>query len=273
MDASSELRVGGLTLAADSELARGVVERRLESRLGVTPVPEVHLAVGVPVLYRSLTLAEARLDSTQLGDVEISGAFRLLEAAGALTHRVWLTPFVKLPTAAVQLDPSGEALPSNLQPGCSSVVPSVGAQYVFEQRSWQVALSGGVMLPFVIRDAPHRGALTSLAAPTSLTAWQPLRVTVGMKWLLEATGDDGSGNSEPNSGGLIGYAAAGVDVDVRGYFSAGAGIDVPLVQALLGEQEPTPIVSLRISGSWDLTRITSSTPASTVIAERTAPWL
>lgn len=90
-----------------------------------------------------------------------------------------------------------------------------------------------------------------------------------MKWVLEATGDDGTGASEPDSGGLIGYASAGIDVDVRERFSAGVSVDVPAVRALLGDQEPTPIVGLRVSGRWDLTRAESSTPV-TMVAQRSS---
>lgn len=269
MEATADVRSGGLTLDADSADAQGVYERRLESKIEVSPIPEVRVGVGVPVLFRTLELSDEVRSANVLGDVELVGRFRLFEARGGAAHHVWLTSFVKFPTAPIQLDLEGDALPSNLQPGCSSVVPSVGAQYVFGQPLWQVVLGGAIALPFAVREAPHRGALTNLVANVVVTPWEALQLSAGMKWLLEATGDDGTGEGEVSSGGLTGYAAVAIDVDVLDHLRAGASLDVPVVEALRGDQSPTPIFGLRVSGRWDVTSPTNAVPA-TVLASNDA---
>jgi hypothetical protein len=252
MEGSAEVRVGGLTIGRGED-ARRILERRLEARLGVRPIPEIVLSVGVPVLVRSFDLEGDESSSVVPGDVEILGNATLVDGGTVIHHHLSLAPIVKLPTAPVEVDAEGVPLESNLQPGCSSIVPIVSALYAFGQPIWTVRFGGGVNLPFPVRDAPHRGALGSLVAEVELRPVPALALRTGSKWLVEATGADAEDEAEEDSGGVTGYLSAGVDIRWEDHLSVGIGVDVPVLKALRGDQDPTPIASLRFGGQWDLT--------------------
>mgnify|MGYP001209361871 CR=1 FL=1 len=260
MEASAEARVGGLTIGRADE-ARGVLERRLEARVGVRPIPELSVSAGVPVLFRSFDLQGEESSSVVAGDVEILGNAILLDDRGALEHHLSLAPIVKLPTAPVENDAQGEPLESNLQPGCSSIVPIVSAFYAFGQTVWTVRFGGGVNIPFPVRNAPHRGALGSIVAEAELRPVSALALRTGSKWLIEATGVGADDRAEESSGGITGYLSAGIDVRWADQLSAGVGVDIPVLKALRGDQDPTPIGSLRIAGQWDVTSPSQPAPS------------
>lgn len=251
MDASVDARVGGLAIGAGSEQAR-IDERRVEARLGVTFVPAVRVWVGVPVLFRSFAREDVDVTSTVLGDVEAGVDATLVDDREGLRERLWIAPLVKFPTAPVAHDPRGEALPSGLQPGCSSVMPALSIFHAFGERFWNVRVFGGLALPFAIRDAPHRGAQVTLGGDFEVRPFPAMTLRLGSRWLLEPSGEGARGETEPDSGGATHYVSAGVDVSIRGQLSAGLGLDAPLGAALRGDQSPSPIVGLRAGGRWEL---------------------
>ncbi|MFO0547468.1 MAG: hypothetical protein U0271_03715 [Polyangiaceae bacterium] len=258
MGTSMEVRAGGLGVGPAD--AMRVDEMRFESGLSFQVLPELELSASVPFLLRSYEFGDDRTGlELVMGDVGISAFARVMErfaphGMATLHHRVWLAPTIKFPTAPAVEDPSGVFLPSNLQPGCSSVVPQIAAVYELGEALWAVRFGGGAAIPFAVRDAPHRGPYATAVVEADLRPVPDLGLRLGWKWLFEATGSDATSESEPDSGGLIGYLSASVDARYGATLYASAGVDVPLVLALRGEQSPTPIVMLRFGGRWDLVR-------------------
>lgn len=258
MDISADIRVGGVALGEDA-----VFERRVESVVGVTPIPELRIWVGMPVLFRTLELRDFEQLTTVPGDLEVAADAQVYRDAEGLHHRLLLSPAVKAPTAPVQRGIDEEALPSGLQPGCSSVVPRIAVSYMFGEGVWSLQSMAALSVPFAVREAPHRGVQAVLASSVVLEPWRSLAFRVGSMWLFEATGSDALGKAEANSGGVTGYASFAMEARWLSNLTASAGLDIPVIQSLRGEQEPTPIGSVRVSGSWDLV---STKPAQPLVA-------
>jgi hypothetical protein len=249
--ATVDARMGGASAADPDGTSVGVLDRRLEGTVAWAPSSTVLLSVGVPVLDRTITANGQSVDQASLGDVE---ARVQVEAWGeryaAVRRRLVLFFGTKAPTAPVQSDASGALLPSVLQPGCSSIVPLLGAAYVVAHAPWSLAASGTLLLPFVVRqDAPHAG--DSLRA-SLIGQWQPLRwlgARAGLLARLDGGGLLADGESDPSSGGFVGYVSADALVNPATDLVLSFGGMVPVVQAWRGEHHEDPI--LAASAAYD----------------------
>jgi hypothetical protein len=156
----------------------------------------------------------------------------------------------KLPTAPLQADATGALLPSVLQPGCSSIVPLLGAAYAMSRAPWSWMATGTVLLPFVVRqDAPHAG--DSLRASV-MGQWQPSRwlgARAGVHGRLDGGGLLAHGDPDPSSGGFVGYVSAEALVSPASDLVLSLGGLVPVVQAWRGEHREGPI--LAASAAYD----------------------
>ena len=272
MELSADARAGGLEVG-DGELATSLSERRIEPRLGLRIVPEFLLSFGLPFLIRTLdSERESAVTTTVLGDAELNGTATLLSAQGSLKHQIFLLPGVKLPTAPVQEDASGAPVWSNLQPGCSSIVPMLAVQYSMSQELWGLRAGAGLNLPFPVREAPHRAALFSTSLEAELQPWEALAIRAGTKWLFEASGASAEGVAESNSGGITAYLATSLAVHWTAYLDASFGLDIPIMTRLRGEQEPSPIASLRFGGRWELAPESAGPPAATFAQSSVGYW-
>ena len=63
---------------------------------------------------------------------------------------------------------------------------------------------------------------------------------------------DATGESDPDSGGVTGYATIAMEARWTSYLRASASVDLPVVRTLSGDQGPTPIGSFRLTGHWDV---------------------
>jgi len=251
MVATADVRVGGTTLGLAGS-ALGVVERRIEGRIGVALLRDLVVSLGMPVLFRSLELRGETSFATVAGDLGLSADATLLDVGTSLRHRLWLSPAVKFPTAPVEQSPAGEVLPSGLQPGCSAIAPEVEVVYAVGDGVVGGRFGGGLGLHVAIREAPHRGTEANLFAEIEVHPARAVGLRAGTRWLFSTTGDDADGNGEPDSGGTLGYATLGVDVTAADAFTVSASLEVPAIRALVGEQAPTPIGALTMSGRWDV---------------------
>jgi hypothetical protein len=104
--------------------------------------------------------------------------------------------------------------------------------------------SGMVLLPFVVRDAaPHSG--DSLRA-SLVGQWQPLRwlgARGGVEGRLDGGGLLADGQSDPSSGGFVGYVSADALVRPATDLVLSLGGMVPVVQAWRGEHHEGPILA------------------------------
>jgi hypothetical protein len=211
----------------------------------------VLLSLAVPLLDRTIASGGQEVDRASLGDVEARVQIEAwADRYASVRRRLVLFVGTKVPTAPLQADASGALLPSVLQPGCSSIVPLLGAAYIASHAPWSWMASGTLLLPFVVRDAaPHAG--DSLRA--SLTGqWQPLRwlgTRGGVSGRLDGGGLLADGESDPSSGGFVGYVSADALVSPASDLVLSLGGMVPVLQAWRGEHHEEPI--LAASAAYD----------------------
>jgi hypothetical protein len=249
--ATIDARMGGASAADPDGTSVDVVDRRVEGTVAWAPSPTVLMSLSVPALERTIAANGQDVERTSLGDVE--ARVQLLAWAdeyGRFRRRFVVFGGTKLPTAPVQVDPSGALLPSVLQPGCSSIVPLLGVAYTMSRAPWSWMAGGTVLLPFVVRQAaPHSG--DSLRA-SLIGQWQPIRwlgARAGLQARLDGGGLLADGEPDPSSGGLVGYASADVLVSPATDLVLSVGGMVPVVQAWRGEHHEEPI--LAASAAYD----------------------
>jgi hypothetical protein len=166
--------------------------------------------------------------------------------AGDLVQRFGVFAALKLPTAPLEHDAAGALLSSVLQPGCSSLVPTVGADYAIERGALAAYGGASLWLPYAVRDAPHAGE--SLRANLG-AQWQPLRTLAfraGGFARLDAAGTLPGDVDDPNSGGLVGYAAGSLVVTPATDVTVEAGGLYPALQLLRGEHREGAVAALTL---------------------------
>jgi hypothetical protein len=224
-----------------------VDDRRAEVSVAYAPSETVLLTLGVPALSRTILSPAGSLERTSLGDVELGlHVVRVTRFEGGLIQRFGVFAALKLPTAPLEHDASGVVLSSVLQPGCGSLVPAAGADYVVSKGVLAVYGGASLWLPFAVREGPHAGE--SLRANVG-AQWQPLRTVAlraGTFARLDAAGTLPGDVDDPNSGGLVGYAAGSVVVTPLTDFTVEAGVLYPALQLLRGEHREGAIAALTL---------------------------
>jgi hypothetical protein len=249
--ATLDARTGGASAADPDGASVDVVDRRLEGTVAWAPSSTLLLSLAVPLLDRTITSRGQEVDQASLGDVEARAQMEAwADRYASVRRRLVLFVGTKVPTAPLQADASGALLPSVLQPGCSSIVPILGAAYVASRAPWSWMASGTILLPFVVRDAaPHAG--DSLRA-SFVGQWQPVRwlgARGGVQGRLDGGGLLADGESDPNSGGFVGYLSADALVSPASDLVLSLGGMVPIVQAWRGDHHEEPI--LAASAAYD----------------------
>lgn len=251
ISASVDARTGGASLGVGPTFA-SVKEWRFEPRIGVRPMPALEISVGVPLLVRDLELPAGPMSGAVAGDIDLAADGTLLDKReGEVRHNVMVRGLVKFPSAPVMTDAAGDYLPSALQPGCASIVPGLAGSYAVAWDRWMFETSLGLLLPFSVLEGPHRGASVNQVGRFEVRPVETLGLSLGWRWYAEVTGENAEGEAEQSSGGLVGYAATAVSVDVPGLFTAAVGVDIPAVTALRGEQDPGFIAFARVGGTWE----------------------
>lgn len=243
---SLELLVGAVREGTPDARVLQVADQRLALTASYAPVRDLLVSVVVPGLHRSLSGSGENADTLVLGDLDLRAYGTAWRGTGAWRRSFGLLGGMKLPTAPLQEDSRGLSLPAELQPGCSSLVPYLGASYSLGRGIWSGQLSVSVYLPFSIRTAPHPGY--SLRAVSWVQA-QPFRVLatrVGLSTRVDATGELSPGVADLNSGGLIGYVTTDVLVSPVTDLVLSVGALFPVAQALLGTHREGTIASARI---------------------------
>lgn len=224
-----------------------VDDRRFDLLYTLAPVPGVELSVEVPTLARTVrSRGQASKLNVVPGDLELGvlGALWSWRAtrvdATVLDERLFLRGSLKLPTAPIARDANESPLPGVLQPGCSSVVPTIGVGYAIAASVWSFSTGGSLVLPIPVRDAPHTGASLRSFATLSVRATRYLAGTLGLTTRLEPSGELRTDVRDPDSGGFVGSTMVGLSVAPVGALRIGIAMHVPIVQALAGDQRLSP---------------------------------
>jgi hypothetical protein len=235
--------------AGSVEAGRVMVnDRRLEVSGSYAPSDGFLLTVGVPALTRAISSGAGEAERTSLGDVELRlRVVRSRLLAGGMRERFGVLFELKLPTAPEETDASGVLLASSLQPGCSALVPAAGVDYAVAKGAWSGYAGVSLWLPFAVRAAPHAG--DSLRAGARVQ-WQPVRavaVRAGPLVEVDTAGELASGADDPNSGGVIGFAAGEVAFTPATDLVLSVGALYPALQALRGDHHEGAIASATVA--------------------------
>jgi hypothetical protein len=220
-----------------------VTDERAELGLHYAPTALYLLSIGVPVLVREIAgPGDPEVMRTAPGDVELRiDRVRTTSLRGGSHQRFGVFFELKLPTAPLERDESGNPLGSVLQPGCGSLVPAAGVTYSLGRGEWSMSSSLSVWMPFAVRSGYHAGDSIRLAARAQ---WQPihsLAVRVGGNVNADTAGELAARASDPNSGGLVGYAAAEIVTTPATDFVLEVGALYPALTFLAGDHREGPI--------------------------------
>ncbi len=211
-------------------------EARMELWPSWSPVSDFTLSAGIPVVLRN--------PDVMMGDVETRATAMLWQAKPApVRQRLSAFAGFKFPTA-----PLLPGVPTDLQPGCGSIVTLVGGYYTLGRGMWTMISNAQILLPTPVRDGPHPG--TSFRAGV-LGQFQPSKyfgLRLGAQGRYDTSGAIGQA-SDPYSGGAVLYVVPEVVVSPLKDFVLTAGASFPAAQDLKGYRVIGPVALL--SASYD----------------------
>ncbi|HEY1695393.1 MAG TPA: hypothetical protein VGG39_24660 [Polyangiaceae bacterium] len=226
-----------------------VDDHRLEAAMHVAASREVLLTLAAPLLLRDVSAPGAPAATALVpGDLELRmNRVETTFGAGGTRHRLGVLVALDLPSAPLARGPEGTPLPAVLQPGSGSVVPAGGLDYAIGRGAWTAYAGLSVWLPFAVRAGPHAGE----SIRTSLRAqWQPSHVLAfraGGNVNAETACELSAGTIDPDSGGVVVYAAGAIAVTPLPDLVLDVGLLVPAVQALRGDHREGPVATATLA--------------------------
>lgn len=222
-----------------------VTEQRLELRADFALSRAFMLTAALPTIHRSIENHDGALSrELTLGDAELRISDLAYDSGISRVRRmVLLYAGSRFPTAPLQTDAHGAALPVVLQPGCGSIAPILGASFVASASPITFTASTSFYLPFSVRDGPHSGD----SWRTSFTLqFQPANSKIatrfGMSTRLDEAGTLGDQTTvDPNSGGLVVYGSGEIIASPATDLVFGVGFFSPALQLLRGNERETTI--------------------------------
>jgi len=231
-------------------------EHRLAGLIAWRPVPRASLQARLPYVIKKNTEAaagepEVFTRSHGIGDAEVLGRYDILRFGNLFTRRgtAALTGAVTIPTGSNdRRDDSGERLDAHLQPGTGAWSGSAGL--ILERAHPTTAMSASLLGRVNGTNAHgyHYGdaVLYNLGLARTLSpVWQGAVEVNGRTAARDRTED---GEHDPNSGGSIVYLAPSVRWGGLGSAWIDLLVQVPVIQALEGDQ--TEKTTARVSLIW-----------------------
>lgn len=225
-------------------------EQRLELGVAYSPTDRWTLSALLPLVRRDLRFVnlgrEVRLGA---GDVDLRArAVLYRDRALAARHLLSAVFGFTAPTARVRRDQAGQALPLEFQAGTGSWDPMLGLSYSRFADPWSVNVTAILRVP-TGRDGFRVGPSAQFAATTQLQPWDAFGVRFGALVRVDGVTVE-NGQDDPDSGGVIAYATAGLIVSPVPDLILQAGLSVPVIKALRGEHREG--VALQAGVSLDL---------------------
>jgi hypothetical protein len=212
-----------------------VVELRAEPGAAATIAERTMIGADVPVLHRSVDTQK----ETILGDVELRVTHTLTRSIG---RHLSLDGGIKLPTAPIDHDRQGRVLTPDLQPGCSSLVPFLGATYMWSGSLVSAWTSASLLLPVSVREnAPHPGDSVRGSATVQLQPTAAFATRLGAHARYDSTGEI-DGAAVPRSGGAAVYVAPEIVLAPVSDLVLSFGAAFPIVQAMRAYRATSPVL-------------------------------
>jgi hypothetical protein len=245
--ATVELRAASFETTDDAAPRLRVVELRAQPGVAVAATKDTIVGAEVPLLRRTLSLDDRQAtaesaSAMSVGDVELRASHTAWRSAPAtVMRRLTLSAGLKLPTAPLERDPSGQLVTPDLQPGCGAIVPILGISHAWSSSLWSLQTGVSFLFPISVRDGAHPG--DSLRGSVTLQV-QPARI---LAMRFGAVGRyDGTGELEgevvKRSGGASVYAAPELVLMPTQDLVISAGASFPLVQEMRAYRATAPIL-------------------------------
>jgi len=216
-------------------------ERRLELWPSWAPVSDFLISAGVPIVWRTI----GPQSDVVLGDVELRATAVLWER---MRKRIAVFGGFRGPSAPLQKDANGKLLPTDLQPGCGSIVTIAGAYFSIARGLWSATATASVFLPTPVRDGPHPGTSFRIGAIGQFQPSKWFGVRLGAHARYDTSGAIG-GQNDPQSGGAIVYVVPEIIVSPVTDLVFSAGASFPALQDLRGYRVASPVAL--VSASYD----------------------
>jgi hypothetical protein len=236
--------------------AEGEKEARTQLRLQYAPIAPLVLQLEVPFfLFKNHFDGAGVQDfsTSGLGDVQLAARYEFLRLGGARpAHVLALTGTLKLPTGANGLSLGGDEPDEHLQRGSGSYDGLAGLHFTstpFDDRAftWFASVSGRLNgsngRGFKYGDALFGG----LGARYSLLDHQTLQLSLEGQVRVAAMDKAKDGSTDPDSGGTLGYATAGIAWSFLPDFILRGTVQVPVAKSLNGTQSEHPVAYLALA--------------------------
>jgi hypothetical protein len=222
-----------------------VTELRAEAGAAAAVDPRLLVSVTLPVLRRAITTdvralpdRSARRDETILGDAEVHATYSAYKTIG---RHATLDAGLKAPTAPLDHDSAGRLLTPDLQPGCSSVVPSLGATYLVSGALVSTWLTASLLMPVSVRDAAHAGDSARASFTLQLQPTQAFATRLGVFARFDGTGEL-DGTTVARSGGGAVHIAPEIVLSPLRDLVLTFGAAFPAIQAMRAYRSSSPVV-------------------------------
>ncbi len=243
------LRIGDAWVGEPGVDAITVAERRLDLSVVWAPIKDISFSADMPLIDR--TIRQDHVGSTSAfsaGDLELRARDTVFTSRdGGFRQVLAFHGGIKLPTAPLEHDPSGVLLPPDLQPGCSSFAPILGAGYLVSKGMISFDAAASFYLDIGFRtDAPHAG--DSLRTQTTIQV-QPktwIAGRFGLDTKFEEPGTLPGSIVDKNSGGVAGYVTSELTLVPRTDWAITIGGYFPVLQAYRGQHGEGPVASLSL---------------------------
>lgn len=253
--ATLELRAASFE-TRDRELR--AVELRAQPGFALAIGRDALVGADVPLLRRSLELAGRRprasglgppagdesptTSTPSVGDAELRAAFTAWRSApGGTNRRFTLLAGTKLPTAPLERDPAGELVHPDLQPGCGSVVPTIGGSYAWTSSAWAAWASASLLFPVSVRSGAHSGDSLRASLGAQLQPTRIFATRLGVHGRLDGTGELG-GEVVRASGGASVHVAPELVLSPTSDVVLALGASFPVVQEMRGYRATSPVL-------------------------------
>ncbi|HEY1076738.1 MAG TPA: hypothetical protein VGE51_08610 [Fontimonas sp.] len=252
---AGRIRFAADTLFRSETVGSGVTEQETEERrltLGLAYSFSENLTLTLQVPFVNKTLDSASLAAQEaegLGDIDL-GARWVLYRDGAVSgrHLAGLNAGLRLPTAEQVEDGNGQRLDIDVQPDAGATVPSVGGWYGYYRFPWFASVSAN----YFLYEEGHQNFRGGDVALVSALAQYGITTSVALQLGLDtrhSEKNEFSGVADPDSGGLLTMAFVGAAVRLGDDLLLHAGVQLPLIENLNGEQDEGN--SLRLGIGYD----------------------
>ncbi|MBX3263536.1 MAG: hypothetical protein KF782_27945 [Labilithrix sp.] len=220
-----------------------VFELRLVPGAAIALDEDVLFSVDLPLLRRSLMTGgegaapPIAADRAALGDAEARASY---VAYRTRSRRLSFHGGAKAPTAPVERDAAGRLVATDLQPGCGSIVPAVGATYAVTGPLLTFWTSASFLMPVSVRGGPHPGDSLRASATAQLQPRRVFAARASVHGRLDAAGDVDD-RVDPRSGGASVFVAPELVVSPIDDLVVSVGAAFPLVQETRGHRVSAPI--------------------------------